>query len=286
MRAIDHLVLPVTTLMLARSRLTSLGFNVAPDARHPFGTGNCCVFFKDRTFLELITILDRAVADMAAADGLVFVRRIKRFTERNGEGFAMIAFKSGDAEGDRARFEKAAVAAGASFRFARMAMLPDGSQQEIGFVLAFAEMAAAPDATLFACQHLAPGVLFQPAGLEHPNGAAGIAVVTGVAHDPAEFHGFLSAVLEEPEAPAASKADSDGRGIRILTLEEYRDRYGLEPPDPRRGLMFAAMDVAVADLDRVLGYAGPTAIRHEGRIVVPPAPGLGAALAFAQAGHA
>ncbi|HWT31341.1 MAG TPA: VOC family protein, partial [Propylenella sp.] len=72
--------------MLARSRLTSLGFNVAPDARHPFGTGNALVFFADRSFLEPITIVDRGAADMAAAEGFFFVRRIKRYTERQGEG--------------------------------------------------------------------------------------------------------------------------------------------------------------------------------------------------------
>ena len=91
MHLIDHLVLPVTTLALARSRLTGLGFTVAPDARHPFGTGNCCVFFENRTYFEPITILDRAAADIAAAEGVFFVRRIKRFTERQGEGFAMLA---------------------------------------------------------------------------------------------------------------------------------------------------------------------------------------------------
>jgi hypothetical protein len=36
----------------------------------------------------------------------------------------------------------------------------------------------------------------------------------------------------------------------------------------------------VEDLDRAIGYAGPTATRHDGRIVIPPAPGLGATLAF------
>ena len=161
-RPIDHLVLPVTTLTLARSRLTSLGFNVAPDARHPFGTGNCCVFFQNRTYLEPITILDRAGADMAAAEGLVFVRRVKRFFERQGEGFAMLALRSEDAAADQQAFETAGVSAGPSFRFARMAALPDGSEREIGVVLAYAEDAGAPDATVFACQHLAGDVLFQP----------------------------------------------------------------------------------------------------------------------------
>ena len=54
----------------------------------------------------------------------------------------------------------------------------------------------------------------------------------------------------------------------------------LAAPEPRRGLLFAAFDVIVEDLDRATGYAGPTATRHEGRIVIPPAPGLGATMAF------
>jgi hypothetical protein len=281
-REIDHLVLPVTTLALARSRLTSLGFTVAPDARHPFGTGNCCVFFKERNFLEPVTILDRAAADMAAAEGILFVKRLKRFTERNGEGFAMIAIKSDDATADLAAFERAGLAAGPLFGFARMAALPDGSEQEIGFALAFADVPTLPDATFFACQHLAPGALFQPAFLEHPNGALGIASVTAVAHDPAEFGEALAAVLggPPPETMRSNRLPHDGPPLRIATPESYRARYGVEPPDLRRGLAFAAIDLSVSDLDLAVGFAGPTAIRHDERIVVPPSPGLGTTLAF------
>ena len=152
MRSIDHLVLPVTTLTLARARLTGLGFTVAPDAQHPFGTGNCCVFFEDRTFLEPITIVDRMAADMAAAERVVFVKRVKRFTERQGSGFAMVALKSDDAEADRAAFEAAKMDGGPVFRFARMAKLPDGSEREVGFAIANAEFPAAQDAAFFACQ--------------------------------------------------------------------------------------------------------------------------------------
>ena len=39
-RPLDHLVLPVDTLTQARRRLSNLGFTVADDARHPFGTEN------------------------------------------------------------------------------------------------------------------------------------------------------------------------------------------------------------------------------------------------------
>src|SRR5687767_5209912 len=198
-RPLDHIALPVTTLSLGRSRVTSLGFTVAPDARHPFGTGNCCVFFKNRTYLEPITVLDRGAADMAAAEGVYFVRRLKRYTERNGEGFAMLAFRTDDAERDQAEFEKAGIAAGPVLRFARNAVLPDGSEREIGVVLAFAEDGGAPDATLFACQHLAPDILFQPPYMEHPNGAIGIVATTAVAENPADFHILLSAATAERE---------------------------------------------------------------------------------------
>ena len=48
-RSLDHLVLPVVDIRTARKRLTELGFTVAADARHPFGTENACVFFQDET---------------------------------------------------------------------------------------------------------------------------------------------------------------------------------------------------------------------------------------------
>ncbi len=49
---LDHLVLPVTNIDLARERLGRLGFTVAAEGRHPFGTVNACVFFADKTYLE------------------------------------------------------------------------------------------------------------------------------------------------------------------------------------------------------------------------------------------
>lgn len=283
MHPIDHLVLPVTTLMLARSRLAGLGFTVAPDARHPFGTGNCCVFFENRTYLEPITILDRAAADMAAAEGVFFVRRVKRFTERQGEGFAMLAFRSDDADADRAAFEAAGIASGPVYRFVRNAILPDGSAQEIGVALAYVDHPGAPDATFFACQHLASEVLYQPAYLEHPNGALGVACVAAVAEDPAEFRDLLAAAARTSDVSAGEaglQADIGEQSVLVLTPAGFRARYGLEPPDPRRGLLLAAFELTVADLDRAIGHAGPLAMRHEERIVVPPSSGLGAVLAF------
>jgi Glyoxalase-like domain len=283
MRSIDHLVLPVTTLALARSRLTSLGFTVAPDAQHPFGTGNCCVFFQDHTFLEPITIVDRMAADIAASERVTFVKRMKRFTERQGEGFAMVALRSDDAEADRAAFEAAGLGGGPVFRFARTAKLPDGTEREIGFALASVEFPAAGDAGFFTSQHLAEGVLFQPAFVEHPNGALGVSAVSAVAENPADFHILLEGATGQRELRTTSfgiEAEVDGQTFLILTPDGFRARYATEAPNPRRGLRFAAFDLKVLDIERAAGYAGRAAKREEGRIVVPPGPGLAAVVAF------
>lgn len=276
-------MLPVTTLNLARSRLTGLGFKVAPDAQHPFGTGNCCVFFKDRTYLEPITILDRTAADMAAAEGLPFVKRIKRFTERHGEGFAMVALATKDAEADRVAFEKVKIGAGEVHRFGRKAKLPDGSEREIGVATAFADFDAAPAATFFVCEHLDKDVLFQPDYLDHPNGVVGISAVVAVAESPREFQAFLSAATKKrkvKQTPAGLEASADGLSYFILTPDAFRERYEVKSPNPRRGMLFAAFDLQVLELRRAAGYAGRNAIRHENRVVIPAAPGLGAVVAF------
>lgn len=259
---------------------------MAPDARHPFGTGNCCVFFANHTYLEAITVMDRTTADMAAAEGNVFVRRIKRFTERRGEGLAMVALESADAEGDRAAFEKAGLAVGEAFRFARLAKCADGSEREIGVALAHAESPDVLDAGFFACQHLDRDALFDAAYLDHPNGATGIVAVTAVAESPEDFTAFLGAAVGRKKLVAGS-AGIEARGKRssflVLTPDGFRERYGVAPPNPRRGLVFAALELRVLEIERALGYAGREALRRGDRIIVPPAPGLNAVMVFRSA---
>ncbi len=286
-RAIDHLVLPVTTLTLARATLTALGFTVAPDAQHPFGTGNCCVLFQNRTYLEPITILDRAGADMAAAEGNFFVRRLRRYTERRGEGFAMLALKSIDAEADRTEFQNAHFGDGPVLRFARPANSLDGATREIGVAVAFAHSEAAPDATFLSCQHLMPDALFTAELMRHANGALGVSAVVAVAENPADFHILLSTITGTRELRTTSlgiEAVIEGQSVSILTPAGFHARYGQDAPQPREGLLLAAFDIAVSDLRSVEPVANAARIGQ--RLVVPAQPGLGAVLAFAEVSHA
>ena len=289
LRPIDHLVLPVTTLTLARSRLAALGFNVAADAAHPFGTGNCCVFFRNGTYLEPITFIDRDAADIAAAEGLFFVKRLKRFTERRGEGFCMTALSTDDAESDHKAFRKAGIGEGEPFRFARKATLPDGSEKEIGVVLAATESPAAPDATFFTCQRIGTEALFGPEQTTHANGAIGIVGVAAVAEGPADFHILLSEATGQRELRTTSfgvEAEVGASRIAILTPEGFRARYGIDAPVTHGGLVFAAFDLDSQDAGRAAGYAGAGVIDMPDRLVVPPSPGLGAVLAYRKAANA
>lgn len=72
---LDHVVLPVVNIEMARERLGKLGFTVAADALHPFGTANACVFFADKTYLEPLGIASIEAYEAAIADGNVFAAR-------------------------------------------------------------------------------------------------------------------------------------------------------------------------------------------------------------------
>ncbi len=286
MRPIDHLVLPVTTLTLARAKLTALGFAVAADAAHPFGTGNCCVFFRNGTYLEPITFIDRHAVDVAASEGFFFVKRLKRFTERRGEGFAMTALSTADAEADHEVFAKAGIGDSAPYRFARKATLPDGSEKEIGVVLAATEFPTAPDAAFFACQRTGADALFGAEQTTHANGCIGIVGVAAVAENPADFHILLSAATGQRELRSSSfgvEAEVGASRIAILTPEGFRARYGLDAPAAHGGMIFAAVDLEAEDAGRAADYAGAAMVDMPERFVVPPSPGLGTVLAYRKA---
>ncbi|WP_234851909.1 VOC family protein, partial [Sinorhizobium meliloti] len=81
-RPLDHLVLPVADLARTRQRLAALGFTVADEARHPFGTANACVFFSDDTYLEPLAVASREECEAAALEGNAFVARDQAFRFR------------------------------------------------------------------------------------------------------------------------------------------------------------------------------------------------------------
>ena len=190
-RSIDHLVLPVGSLDVARARLSALGFIVAADAIHPFGTENACVFFADETYLEPLAVASREDCEAAAKAGNVFVARDQAFRFRKGEGLSAIVVKSDDAFADDSRFRTQGFGAGDMLEFARLMRFPDGREINAAFKLAFAADLRGPDFFLFACQRINALPRDRGALLVHDNGVVGISRVVLVEDNPSDFQYLL-----------------------------------------------------------------------------------------------
>lgn len=285
-RALDHLVLPVGSLAAARARLGSLGFTVAPDARHPFGTENACVFFADGTYLEPLGVASREACEASAAGGNVFVARDRAFRFRCGEdGLSAIVLGTADAAADHARLRKAGLSGGDLLEFSRPFRLADGSSAEASFRLAFAADLRSPDFFLFCCERTSQRPKIVPDLLKHANGATGIARVVLVEENPSDFQLLLEEALQQREVTAHSfgiDLDTGNAVVSALTPAGFEAWFGL-PVGEGRGLRGAAVVFRAERLDAVEALLRRNDIAYEHRhrrILVRPAPGQGVVFAF------
>ncbi|MBB3591354.1 hypothetical protein FHX08_001698 [Rhizobium sp. BK529] len=284
---IDHLVLPVTDIALARERLGKLGFTVAPDARHPFGTENACVFFADKTYLEPLGVASVEESERTARRGNVFTARNQAFRFRCGsEGLSAIAFSTRDAKHDHARFVKGGVSAGSVLQFERPVKMPDDAESVAGFRLAFAGDLRAPDFFLFAVERINPLPADRGALEAHANGVTGIAEIVLGAPEPTAFSEFVTATVKATSVEETSfglDVSTDNAKISLMTPEGLEAYFDLVTPDTDRGLRGRAILFAVGDrtvTEAHLAANGVTYTRKGNRILVEPAPGQGVLFAF------
>jgi hypothetical protein len=285
-RAIDHLVLPVVDLDTARHRLSQLGFTVAADARHPFGTENACVFFADDTYLEPLAVGSREDCLEAARAGNVFVARDQAFRFRRGEGLSAVVVKTEDAERDHARFVAEGMTGGDLLRFSRQFRFPDGRTVEGSFRLAFAADLRSPDFFAFSSERVNPLPVDRGALLVHANAAAGLSRIVLVEENPSDFQYILETVLQQRDVTAHSfglSIETANALVDVLTPEGVRGHYGLEPLNRERGLLGAVVVFASRDLGVTAACLAANGIAYQtigARLVVAPQPGQGVAFAF------
>lgn len=280
---LDHLVLPTHDLETARARLGALGFTVAPQGTHPFGTVNCCVYFADGVFFEPLAVGDAAATEQAVAAGNVFVGRDRTFRARNGqEGFSAVVFGARSADADHARYENAGISAGQRLDFSRPFVDSSGQQDTASFRLAFAATPDMQDAFVFACESGNAPNVDRAALQQHENGAIGIREVAGVAADPAGKLRFLAQAAAAP-ANAASQG-SLALPNAILSLDSpagLERRFGVAvAPSPLR---FAAIVFGVEKIEKLKAVLAAGGIDHhlrDGRVIVAPERGQGAAFVF------
>ncbi|WP_246658224.1 VOC family protein [Rhizobium sp. FKY42] len=182
---IDHLVLPVESLVVARKRWRELGFTVAPDAFHPFGTSNACIFFSDGTYLEPLAVHDEALLHQSIGAGNCFVERDSAFRQAEArEGFSAFVLRSTDAVTDDDRFRQSGISAGNRLDFSRTVVDEIGSASVASFRLAFAHLGSSRFFA-FTCQRVNAALPTVGPSVEHPNGVLGLDAIFLSTEEPA-----------------------------------------------------------------------------------------------------
>lgn len=284
-RGIDHLVLCVRDLEVARERYRSLGFALTPPGRHPFGTANSLVQFRSN-YLELLTVADPSMIP-PPAPGIFSFGAINRDVLDRREGFSMLALQTDDAEADAAEFRAKGIGPYASFRFERQARQPDGSEATVAFSLAFAANPAMPEIAFFTCRHHAPQFFWKPEYQRHDNGALDVREVVIAAANPS----LPTHILEQLFGPRRVKrtatglrAETGSGAVSVMSPEMFSERFpgGLSAQAPATP-HFAAFVVEVADLDRaraVLLEGGATIHQSADQLVLPADHAFGVTIAF------
>ena len=269
-RGLDHLVLSVAGLDAARARLSALGFTVAPEGVHPFGTVNACVYLADGTFFEPLAVRDDAGVEAAAAAGNSFVLGDRRFRQaRGGEGLSGMVLATDDAEADHERFDRQGIAGGPMVAFSRPSLDKDGKADIASFLLAFAAPRGGAEAVFFACERRKVPAIDRSALERHDNGAARILAVEAEAAEPSRFADFLAAMAEAPAGRAGVALAN--AAIRIAENPAART--------PRlTGIVFGVR--ALGETAALFTARGVVYQEREGRLHVPAAAGQGALFVF------
>lgn len=223
---IDHLVLCVHDLERTKNFYQQLGFTTTPRAHHPWGTDNHLIQL-DGFFLELLTVARPEKVPEATAQTFSFGGYNQQFLAQR-EGISMLVFETNDARADREAFVAQGLPPFEPFHFKRQAKLPDGSQVEVSFTLAFATDPQMPEAVFFNCQQHAPQYFWKPDYQRHANTAQTISEVVMVAPEPATLTDFFAKV-QTPEAVQMQGdtliVDTPRGFISVLTPQAAQARY-------------------------------------------------------------
>ncbi len=277
-RKLDHVVLPVPDLDVARERLSALGFTVAEDGRHKFGTENCCVHFANGTFLEPLAIGHRETVEANMLKGNNFLIRDATYRFRNGDnGFSMVVFIGENARAERKMLRQEGYRTGKMVTVKR----PGVYARSV-----FSIDERAPDFSCFLCQWLEKDLKNQTKLVGHENGAMGISRVVLCEIVPSDFQYYLQIVSGQRDVQSHSfgmDQNLPNAVLSVLTPVGMKSFYGVDDATDERGLKAKAIDIEVNNLKTVEKLLKNNKVGHLQigvRLVVPPALGQGFTIAF------
>jgi catechol 2,3-dioxygenase-like lactoylglutathione lyase family enzyme len=271
---LDHVIIGVRDLEVARAQYARLGFNSTPRGSHVgWGTANYCIMFADDC-LELLGIVDPAQ----------FTNHLDRFLAER-EGLLGLALASGDLDATRAAWAEAGLHPEPVRALGRL-LESDRGTVRLRFRNLLLPRTSTAGINLFALEHLTPEPMRRPAWLLHPNGAQAIRSCTIAATDT----GPAAAALRRLFGPAAiTETDNviaahTGRGVLLLAPPE--DAQLMHPladvpdhlPEPR----LVAMAISIADPERAAAFLRLQGVKFgrdpSGAVLVSPGEAHGVAL--------
>jgi hypothetical protein len=274
---VDHAVVVVRDLDGAAENWKRLGFTLSPRGTHSakMGTGNYTIMLSE-DYLELLGVLDKTEHNAPT----------REFLDRSGGGIERVAFTTPDAAEGAGEIRARGYPPVGPTDFERPVTLPDGRQSAAKFRTFHWPIDQAPGGVrLFACQHKARDTVWIPELQEHANTAKRIERILIVSPDPKADAGKLSTMIDVPVRNEADGtwqvASGPGRADFVfLTRGRLSQQY---PGVPMAGLPErggAGLVLAVDDLVNAQRAIGAAAVRSGSALVVQPAAGNNAMLAF------
>jgi Glyoxalase-like domain len=273
---IDHALIGVRDLELARMAWTRLGFALSPRGRHiGWGTANYCVMFE-HDYIELLGIVDPSQ----------FSNDLDKFLAKR-EGAMGLAFGTGDGRAAAAELGRRGLHPSEPRDLARQLELPEGTVLP-RFKLVFLPPAETPGLSAFVVEHLTPELLRRPPWLEHPNGAVGLKRVGIVVEDTRPLVEPYRHLFGETALNSTDQVLSVHLGRHTLIFADFDDFSAMHPDaelDPELPAPYvAAMTILSGDLERTKDHLASWQIAHveapDGSILLPPDQANGAVLEF------
>jgi hypothetical protein len=273
---IDHALVGVRDLELARMAWTRLGFNLSPRGRHVgWGTANYCAMFE-HDYIELLGIVDPGQ----------FSNGLDQFLERR-EGALGLAFGTGGGAAAAAELQRRGLHPSAPRDLARQLELPEGTVLP-RFELVFLPAEETPGLSAFICRHLTPELLRRPVWLDHPNGAIGLKRVGIVVEDTRPLTEPYRRLFGETAVNSTDSVLSVHIGRHKLIFADIDDFTAMHPDaelDPGLAPPYvASLTIASRDIERTKDHLTDWQIDYaegpDGSVLLPPAQANGVVLEF------
>jgi hypothetical protein len=278
---IDHGLIGVHDLEVARANWARLGFTITPRGRHTsWGTANYCVMFDD-DYLEILGLVDPSQPSQSLDKAL-----------KKHEGLFGVALGSDDAGQSHAALTANGLSPEAISDLSRDLEMPGAAEPaHPRFRLIKLPETTTPDMNMFICQHLDPAIVWRPEWQLHANGARGISAITVVVDDPepliTAYENLFGAGSCAPTDDTLAAFTGHGRLI-FVTRDDVKLIYPDVAVDDTIETPFivgVSLDVMTPDTaaDHLTTAGIPYAHSDNGTVRVAPEYANGVVLEFARA---